>query len=309
MDLGMFNRVCPSLKNRALIDERRFDMNRSDENNEIYVIPMHRKNVWTDKWMQDPRNNLLQVNPYNHSVQYGRSWGSFRRKRGLNVCYSCRRPGHLAEKFPRRRPSCLCCKAIDHEVLDCPRMIAKFEGMNLNQENPKEDPKKLEPPKELEKLLLQMRETLNDHRHVRLSEIFKENEFIEVRIGDIDIDCVLDEETQVNIKIERTWEDIGKLVMIPSLGGIGIFIGKLVNLCGKLTQIHMNINGTLTEEDFEIIKFVEDIALFTMLIGKPWIDRTQSIQKEEDKDLEQKKQDLKDFMTRRITQLIEEHEN
>jgi hypothetical protein len=30
---------------------------------------------------------------------------------------------------------------MDHEVLDFPRMIAKVERMNLNQENPKEDPK------------------------------------------------------------------------------------------------------------------------------------------------------------------------
>jgi hypothetical protein len=47
----MFNRVCPSLRTRVLIDERRFDMSRSDKNREIYVIPMHRKNVWTKKWM------------------------------------------------------------------------------------------------------------------------------------------------------------------------------------------------------------------------------------------------------------------
>jgi hypothetical protein len=59
MDLGMFDKICPSLKTRALIEERRFDMNRSDKNNERYVIHMHRKNVWTNEWMQDPRNNLL----------------------------------------------------------------------------------------------------------------------------------------------------------------------------------------------------------------------------------------------------------
>jgi hypothetical protein len=29
---------------------------------------------------------------------------------------------------------------MDHEVLDFPRMIAKVERMNLNQENPKVDP-------------------------------------------------------------------------------------------------------------------------------------------------------------------------
>jgi hypothetical protein len=59
MDLGMFDRFCPNLKTRALIDERRFDMNISDKNNEKYVIPMHRKNVWTNKWIHDPRKNLL----------------------------------------------------------------------------------------------------------------------------------------------------------------------------------------------------------------------------------------------------------
>jgi hypothetical protein len=312
MELGMFNRVCPSLKARALIDERRFDMSRSDKNSERYIIPMHRKNVWTNKWMQDPRKNLLQVSYHDPSAQYRRGWGSFKRKRGLTLCYSCRRPGHLAKECPGRRPSCLCCKAMDHEVLDFPRMIAKLERMTLNQENPKADPETKaieEPQKESEKVLLQINETLNDHRHVRLSEIFKEKECIEARIGDFDIDCVLDEETQVNIMTERTWEAIGKPATIPSLGGIGLFRGKLVNLCGKLAQIPMNVNGTSTEEDFEIIKFVEDNAPFTMLIGKPWIDRAQARRKEEEEALEQKKQDLKDFMTRRITQLIEEQEN
>ena len=59
MDLGMFDRLCPSLKTRALIDERKFDMNKSNKHNDRYVIPMHRKNVWTNKWMQYPRENLL----------------------------------------------------------------------------------------------------------------------------------------------------------------------------------------------------------------------------------------------------------
>ena len=42
-----------------------------------------------------------------------------------------------------------------------------------------------------------------------------------------------------------------------------------------------------------------------MLLGKPWIEEDQAIRKEEEV-LEQKKQELKDFMTRRITHLIEE---
>jgi hypothetical protein len=113
--------------------------------------------------------------------------------------------------------------------------------------------------------------------------IFKEKECIEARIGDFDIDSVLDEEAQVNIMIERTWEDIGKPSMTPSLGGIGLFIGKLVNLCGNLTQISMNSNETSTEEYFEIIKFIEDRAPFTMLLGKPWIDRDQADERKKKK--------------------------
>ena len=84
---------------------------------------------------------------------------------------------------------------MDHEVLDCPRMTDKLQGMKMRQENPKADPEMEEPQKESEKVLLQIRETLNDHRHVKLSEIFKEKECLEARIGDFDIDCVLDEET------------------------------------------------------------------------------------------------------------------
>ena len=86
---------------------------------------------------------------------------------------------------------------------------------------------------------------------------------------------------------ERTWEDIGKPTMIPSLGGTWLFRGKLVNLCGKIAQIPMIVNGTSTEEDFEIIKFIEDSALFTMLLRKPWIERDQAKKKEEEEVLEQ----------------------
>jgi hypothetical protein len=131
-----------------------------------------------------------------------------------------------------------------------------------------------------------MKETLNDHRYVSLSEFFKEKECIEARIGDFDIDSVLDEETQVNIMPERTWEAIGKPCMIPSLGGIGLFIGKQMMLCGNIAQIPMTVNGTLTKEDFEIIKFIEDSAPFIMLLGKYWNDRDEARKKEEEEVLE-----------------------
>jgi hypothetical protein len=103
----------------------------------------------------------------------------------------------------------------------------------------------------------------------------------------------------VNIMTERTWEILGEPAMIPSLGGIGLFRGKLITLYGRLTQISISAYGTLTEEDFEVVKFIENSTPFAMLLGKPWIKRDQARRKKEEV-LEQKKQELKDFMTRRI---------
>jgi hypothetical protein len=209
---------------------------------------MHKKNFWTNKWMQDPRNNLcrLQIHHFDPSAQYKKGWGSFKRKRGLTLCYSFRRPGHIAKECPGRGSICLCCKFVDHEVLDCPRMIAKVEKMNLRQENHEEGQETkdmLENHKELETILLQLKETLNDHRDINLPDILKEKECIETRIGDFDIDCVLDAETQVNIMPESTLEILGKSTMIPSLGEIGLFKGKMITLCGRLTHVPMIAHG------------------------------------------------------------------
>jgi hypothetical protein len=89
-----------------------------------------------------------------------------------------------------------------------------------------------------------MKETLNDHSDTNLSNILKEKEKIEVRIWDFEIDCVLDEETKVNVMTEKTWEAVGKPPLIPSLGRIWLFRGKLITQCGKLTQISMSAHGT-----------------------------------------------------------------
>jgi hypothetical protein len=89
------------------------------------------------------------------------------------------------------------------------------------------------------------------------------------------------------------------------IGGIGLFRGKLITLCGRLTQISMSAHGNSTEEEFEVVKFIENNAPFAMLLGKPWIEGVQARRKEEEV-LDQKKQELKDFMTGRIAHLIEE---
>jgi hypothetical protein len=101
---------------------------------------------------------------------------------------------------------------------------------------------------------------------------YSKKKCIEVRIREFDIDRVLDEETRVNIMKERTWEILGKPTMIYSLGGIGLFRGKMITLCGRLTQISVSANGNLIEEEFEVFKFIENNAPFAMLLGKPWIE-------------------------------------
>jgi len=119
--------------------EERVDLSKANRNEERYVIPMHRNNFWTNKWMQEPRKNFcrLQVQHYDPrgSAQYRKGWGTFKIIRGSNLCYNCRRLGHPTKECPEVGPICLCCKVVGHEVEDCPRIIAKVEGMNIRQEN------------------------------------------------------------------------------------------------------------------------------------------------------------------------------
>jgi hypothetical protein len=140
MNLGMLNRFYPSRKTRVQLKERRSDLNKSDRVSERYVIHMHKYNFWTNKWMQDLRKNFckLQAHHCDPSAQYRKGWGSFKIKRGLTLCYNCRRLGHIAKEFHGIGPTCLCCKDVGQEVLDHPIMIAKVEKMNLRQENHEE---------------------------------------------------------------------------------------------------------------------------------------------------------------------------
>jgi hypothetical protein len=100
----------------------------------------------------------------------------------------------------------------------------------------------------------------------------------------------------VNIMTERTWEILGKPAMVPSLGGIGLFRGKMITLCGILTQTSMSAYGTSTKEEFEIVKFVENNTPFVIFLGKTWIEKDQIQRKKEEEDLEQKKKELRYFM-------------
>jgi hypothetical protein len=45
--------------------------------------------------------------------------------------------------------------------------------------------------------------------------------------------------------------------------------GKMITLCGRLTHVPMISHGTSTEEEFEVIKFVENNTPFALMLGKP----------------------------------------
>jgi hypothetical protein len=79
----------------------------------------------------------------------------------------------------------------------------------------------------------------------------------------------------MKIMTESTWETLGRPTMVPSLGKIGLFKGKMVTLCGRITQIDMSIHEVSTEEEFEVIKFIEDHAPFPSFLGNIWIEKEQ----------------------------------
>jgi len=104
---------------------------------------------------------------------------------------------------------------------------------------------------------------------------------------------------------ESTWEILGKPTMIPSLGRIDLFKGNMINLCGRVINIPMIDHETLTGEEFEVIKFVENNAPFPLLLGNTWIEKDQIRRKTEEEATKQKNQELRDFITRKIEKLIE----
>jgi hypothetical protein len=97
--------------------------------------------------------------------------------------------------------------------------------------------------------------------------------------------------------------------MIPSLGGIGLFKGNMITLCGRITHVPMIAHGASTEEEFEVIKFVDNSTPFSLLFGNPWIEKYQIRGKKKRKPQNRKRQESRDFITRKIARLVQEKED
>jgi hypothetical protein len=113
----------------------------------------------------------------------------------------------------------------------------------------------------------------------------------------------------VNIMIEETWEILGNPIVVPSLGRICLFKGKIITLCGRVTNIPIIMHGTSTEEEFEVINFVENRTPFPILLGKTWIEKDRIRRKVEEEATKNKKKELRDFVAIKIDRLIEERED
>jgi hypothetical protein len=77
--------------------------------------------------------------------------------------------------------------------------------------------------------------------------------------------------------------------MVPSLGRIGFFKGKMITLCGRVTIVPIIVHGTLTEEEFEVIRFVGDNAPFPLLLGNTCIEKDHIRRKAKEEATENKK--------------------
>jgi hypothetical protein len=58
-----------------------------------------------------------------------------------------------------------------------------------------------------------------------------------------------------------TWKILGKPTVVPSSGRIGLFKGKMITLCGRVTNILVIIHGTSTEEEFKSLSLLRTMPL------------------------------------------------
>ena len=81
---------------------------------------------------------------------------------------------------------------------------------------------------------------------------------------------------------EGTWRILGNPTVVPSLGRIGLFKGKMITLCGRVTTVPIIVHGTSSKEEFEVIRFVGDNTPFPLFLGKTWIEKDHIRRKEEE---------------------------
>ena len=93
---------------------------------------------------------------------------------------------------------------------------------------------------------------------------------------------------------------MGNPYVVPPYVRIGLFKGNMITLCGRVTNVPVIVHGTLTKEEFEVIRFVGGNTPFPLLLGKTRIEKDHIRRKAEDKATENKNKELRDFIARKI---------
>jgi hypothetical protein len=75
--------------------------------------------------------------------------------------------------------------------------------------------------------------------------------------------------------------NFGKAYYDTFIGRIGLFKGKMITLCARVTNVPMIAHETSTEEEFEVINFIENIEFnlrdrknYVMLVPHRYLMRT-----------------------------------
>ena len=88
------------------------------------------------------------------------------------------------------------------------------------------------------------------------------------QIGDYEMDyIILDLGSDVNILTRKTWESMGNSSIVWSLGQLRLFNQSKVLSIGRLTQVHVEIEGLRTYVEFELIYIVDNTNPYPVLIG------------------------------------------
>ena len=87
-------------------------------------------------------------------------------------------------------------------------------------------------------------------------------------IEDYDMDyIILDLGSDVNILTRKTWEGMGKMILVWSPIHLLLANQMKVLPIGRLNQVPVEIEGLHTYAEFEVINIVDDKNRHTMLLG------------------------------------------
>ena len=99
-----------------------------------------------------------------------------------------------------------------------------------------------------------------------------------IQIGDYEVDLViLDLRSDVNILMKKTWQLMGKPTLGRSLVQLRLANQVKVHPIGHVSNLVVNIEGTKTRVEFDVIEFVGDGDSYPTLLGIGWANDSMAV--------------------------------